>query len=165
MDYSGFQTVLTKSKRKMAIVGVFILIVGLPFIIAVFASENKVLYWVFGLLFSLLGLFMIITSVRDLSKMKNGDLPILKAINQKEQDYLVWIYLKQINTKVEGIQAGTAQNLVLVTKNGKTQELVLGKKTPVSELVDYLSEQFPNAYVGYSDDNRSAVSQLLKKKV
>lgn len=165
MDYSGFQSVLTRSKRKIAIVGVILALCGAPFIIAVIVSESRAMYWGFGLFFVLLGVLITIISVRDLSKMKSGKLPLLNAMNGNERDYLVWIYLKQINSKVEGVKVGTAHNVVLYTKHNKMQELVLGKKTSPEEVINFLHSQFPEAYVGYTDENRAAVSKILNKKV
>lgn len=164
MNYNTFKTLLKKTKQKFILVALLIALVGAPFIVM---GVKDGIHWGFlitGGVLTLLTLFLLMISIRDLSRINADELPILKAIRQGQKDYLVWMYVKEINTKVEGVQAGTSNNLVLINRQGKMEELVLNRKTSPYDIMDYLGTEFPDAHVGYSDDTRAEVSQLLGKK-
>lgn len=163
MNYIEFKSVLKKSSVKILIIGIFILLIGLPIFGANFYDESKTSYWVMGLLFIGLGLLMTIKPTLDILSIKSDTHPILKSIQTGSKDFIVWVYIKEITSKVEGVKVGKSNNVVIVTKLNKMIELVLNNKTSPDELIDYVKSQFPYALVGYTTENEEKVKSLFKK--
>lgn len=163
MNYIEFKAVLKKSSVKILIIGIFVLLIGLPILGANFYDESKTSYWVIGLLFVALGLLMTVKPILDISSIKSDNHPILKSIQTGTKDFIVWVYIKEITSKVEGVKVGKSNNVVIVTKLNKMIELVLNNKTSPEELIEYVKSQFPNALVGYTDENSEKVKSLFKK--
>ncbi|MBI3136439.1 MAG: hypothetical protein HYZ14_17320 [Bacteroidetes bacterium] len=164
MNYTEFKSILSKSKRKMIVVGVFVTLVGIPFLLANFLDQSKIVYWIFAAIFLALGLFMIVKPMSDLGKINSDQLPLLKAIKNQQRDYVIWVYQKVITSEVDGIKAGKTNNVVIYTNSNKMEEILLGKKGNVDGVIAYLSAEFPGALVGYSTETREAAGKILKKK-
>lgn len=154
---------LKKSSVKILIIGIVIFFIGLPIAGANFYDESKMSYWIFGLLFIGLSLFMIIKPIRDLSSLKSDSHPILNAIKTGDKNFIVWIYIKEIISNVEGVKVGKSNNVVIVTKMNKTMELVINRRTSPDELINYVKSEFPNALVGFTNENSEKVKALFKK--
>lgn len=168
MNYELFKTLLAKSKIRIAIIGGVIAIAGTAMLISLFMMhEPKVAYWIVTGIFVMLGFPMLIFSLRDLSRIKSGTWPLLKAINEGQLEYIVWIYNNEIVSQVGGTAVGKSSNIVLYDRHGKMTQVVLGKKASLSanDVITYLASEFPGAYVGYSDQTREAVGRLLGKKM
>lgn len=163
MNYIEFKSVLKKSSVKILVIGIFILFIGLPILGANFYDESKTVYWIIGLLFMALGLLMIIKPLLDILSIKSDTHPILKSIQTGNKDFIVWVYIKEITSKVEGVKVGKSNNVVIVTKLNKMIELVLNNKTSPDELIAYVKSQFPDALVGYTTENSEKVKSLFKK--
>lgn len=163
MNYIEFKSVLKKSSVKILIIGIFVLLIGLPILGANFFDESKTSYWIMGLLFTGLGLLMVIKPILDILSINSDTHPILKSIQSGTKDFIVWVYIKEITSKVEGVKVGKSNNVVIVTKLNKMIELVLNNKTSPDELIDYVKSQFPNALVGYTSENSEKVKSLFKK--
>lgn len=164
MNYVEFKKILKKSSVKILVVGVVITLVGLPFLGANFYDESKTSYWIFGILFSAIGLLIVIKSILELGKIKSDTHPLLNAIVKGDKSYLIWVYQKQIISKVEGANVGKSTNMMLVSKENKLIEIVLNKSTSPSEFTQYVINQFPNALVGFSEENELKVKNLFKKQ-
>lgn len=168
MNYENFKTLLAKSKIRIAIIGGVIALAGAAMVVSLFIThESKIAYWIFTGIIIALGFPMLIFSLRDLSRIKSGAWPLLSAISEGRKDYIVWIYNNEIVSKVSGIDVGKSSNIVLYDRHGKMIQVVLGKKASASadKVIHYLASEFPNAYTGYSDQTRAAVSKLLNKKM
>ncbi len=133
------------------------LVIGLPILAANAGTTPRAAYWIVGGLFAALGLFVALRGAVDLSRIRSGAYPLLRAIDQGDRTYLAWIYQKQIHSKVEGVKVGESNNIVLVTRDNKAIEIVLNKKTSPQALIGYLCSEFPEALVGYSDAHQAAI--------
>jgi len=164
MNFETFKTILLKSNNRILLVAILILLIGIPMAIGSwFANQNKA-GLIISMIFILLGLFMFSKSIKDLKKIKNDTLPLLYAIKNKQTDYIVWIYQKEITSKVEGVKVGKSNNIVVCSKDDKYFEIVLNKRTNPEEVITYLLKSFPSAYVGFSDEIKREVTALLKNK-
>lgn len=168
MNYETFRTLLSKSKIRIAVIGGVIALAGTAMLISLFMMhEAKVAYWIVTGIFVVLGFPMLILPLRDLSKIKSGTWPLLKAINEGQNQYLVWIYNNEIISQVGGTAVGKSSNIILYDRHGKMTQVVLGKKASASanDVISYLASEFPSAHVGYSDQTREAVGKLLGKNM
>lgn len=163
MNYSEFKTILAKSKRKIGLIGLFITLFSILLLFVNKASEGSTAGYIIIGLMLLIGLIMMI-SFKDLIAIKSDEYPLLKAIKEHQSDFVIWMYQKQITSTVEGINAGTSNNLIVCTKNDKMHEIVLGKKTSPADLINYLHTEFPEALIGFTDENKTAVNKILGKK-
>ncbi len=152
----------------MAVIGGVIALAGAAMLISIFMMPDaKIAYWIVTGIFVVLGFPLLILSLRDLSRIKSGTWPFLKAINEGQREYIVWIYNNEIISNVSGVDVGKSSNIVLYDRHGKMIQVVLGKKASASanDVISYLASEFPNAHVGYSDQTREAVGRLLGKKM
>src|SRR3989344_8765184 len=164
MNYDNFKAILAKSNRRILLVGFLFLLIGAPILVSNFIGNSQMAAWIISLLFILLVLLVIIRSMNDLSKIKSDSLPLLKAIKQKQLDYVVWIYQKEITSKVEGVKVSKSNNIIVRSNDNKHFEIVLTKKTSPTEIITYLTTLFPKVYVGYSDEIKREVELQLKNK-
>ncbi|MCC6182721.1 MAG: hypothetical protein IT237_12900 [Bacteroidia bacterium] len=162
MNYNEFKTILKKSSTRILIIGIFILLIGLPIICANFFDSNKASYWILGGIFTAIGLLMTIKPLKDISSINTDTHPLLSAILKGNKEFVIWIYQKEIISKVEGANVGKSNNVVIWTKTNKQIEIVLSNKTSPLELIKYLSSMFPNASVGYSKETENEIKQKLK---
>lgn len=146
----------------MLVVSLLIIAVGLPIVSANFYDTQKVSYWVFGVLFVGIGLLIAVKSTMELNKIKNDMHPILNAITMGDKNFIVWMYQKQITSKVEGVNVGKSNNIVFITKTNKMIEIALNNKTSPDALISYISEQFPNALVGYTNEHQATMKHFFK---
>lgn len=168
MNYETFKTLISKSKIRMAVIGGVIALAGAAMLISIFMMPDaKIVYWIVTGIFVVLGFPLLILSLRDLSRIKSGTWPFLKAINEGQREYIVWIYNNEIISNVSGVDVGKSSNIVLYDRHGKMIQVVLGKKASASanDVISYLASEFPNAHVGYSDQTREAVGRILGKKM
>lgn len=168
MNYEHFKTLLATSKIRIAIIGGVIALVAVAMVISLLVMhETKVAYWIVTGIFVALGFPMLIFSLRDLSQIKSGTWPLLKALNEGQNQYIVWIYNNEIISQVGGTAVGKSSNIILYDRRGKMIQVVLGKKASLSanDVIIYLASEFPDAHVGYSDQTREAVGRLLNKKM
>lgn len=168
MNYEAFNILLSKSKIRMALIGGLIALAGAAMLSSLLVMhEPKIVYWIVTGIFLVLGFPILLLSLRDLSRIKSGTWPLLKAIKEGDKDYLVWIYNNEIVSQVSGVDVGKSSNIVLYNRSGKMLQVVLGKKASASanDVIGYLASAFPNAHVGYSDQTREAAGRLLNKKM
>lgn len=165
MNYDIFKSILAKSSQKILLVGLLLFFIGVPILISNLFGDSNTAAWVISIIFIILGLLVIIRSINDLIKIKSDTLPLLNAINQKQLDYIIWIYQKEITSKVEGVKVGKSNNIIVCSNNNKHYEIVLGKKISPTEIIQYLSALFPKAYVGYSDEIKKEVELIFKKNI
>jgi|GEM_PF-4886830 hypothetical protein len=168
MNYERFKTLLATSKIRIAVIGGVIALAGAAMLLSLFMMhESKVAYWIVTGIVVVTGFPMLILSLRDLSRIKSGTWPLLKAISEEQRDYIVWVYNNEIISQVGGTAVGKSSNIVLYNRHGKLIQVVLGKKASASanDVISYLASEFPSAFVGYSDQTKAAVAKLLGKKI
>jgi hypothetical protein len=163
MDYKKFKGILIKSNIKIMIIAVIILFLGGAIISRIFLSDQGSVIGlaIFGGIFSLLGLIVLIKILPATIQVITNKHPLLSAINLHQKNYIVWITRKQINTTAGhgGPTLGTSQNFIIYDNEGKGLELTLGRKTDPNSIVEYLTSEFNIPYIGYSDETRDAVNQ------
>jgi hypothetical protein len=163
MNFEIFKSILIKSNRKIFFTGLVLLSIGIPMAIGSFFANNNKAGWIISIIFILLGLLIFIRSLSDFNKIKNDKLPLLYAIKNNQMDYLAWIYQKEIIGKVEGVKVSKSNNIVVCSKNNKHFEIVLSKKADPNEVITYLSNSFPKALIGFSEENKKEMELLWKK--
>ena len=52
---------------------------------------------------------------------------------------------------------------MLYAKDNKLIEMALGRKEDPNAVINYLSNAFPKALVGFSEENKKTVEAMLKK--
>lgn len=165
MDYKKFKSILIKSISALAILSIVILLMG----IGVFAymltdSKSSVIgLSIFGGIFLIIGLLLLYKTIPAIISLKLDKHPVLKGIKENRRDAIVWLYQKQIDTTLgnDGPKVGSSNNISLWLKNGDGIELILSQKTSPEEIIDFIRSNFDIPYIGYSDDNREAVTKLF----
>lgn len=161
MTTDSFRQLLAKTKKKTLWVSFLIILTGGMFFIPIFTGDSKIVYWVFGLIFVLLGLFILLKSIADLNKIKSGQLPLLRAIEDADRGFVIWMYVQEINSKVEGIKVGTTNNVVVFDRNHKMESIILSRKGNPHDVLNFLCQHFPESKVGYTDEY---IKMFSKKK-
>lgn len=167
MDYKTFKGTLLKSIIIVGVLGAIVLLMGVGTILYMLTSpESSVIgLSLFGGLFILLGGFFLYKSGPAIIRILTDTHPVLKGIKDGERDAILWLYQKQIETTAAGQSVGTSNNISLFLKNGDSVELLLGSSASPKEMMDYIQENFDIPYIGYSDENRVAVTELLGRSV
>lgn len=165
MNYEFLKSSLVKSKFRILFVGVLTALLGAGSLIGALGPDSKIVYWVFAGIFLAIGLLILGMALKGIIEIKSEKYPLIQAIKQKESDYVVWMYDKRIAAQVEGITVSKSSNVVIYNKHGKMTEIVLGRKIPANNVIDYLSSQFPDAHVGYDSATRETVSKILNQKL
>lgn len=168
MDAQKLRKILLKSYTMIFVITAILLAGGAGMIVAAFIREqgSMIAMLIFGLIFFGLGAVVVIRKLGSFIAVFSGSLPILKAIKEKDESFLVWIYREQINTTAghNGTTLGTANNIVYFDRNGNNDTLVLSKISP-DEIISYLVSVFPNAKVGYNEETKAEVARMLGKKI
>lgn len=163
MNFETFKSILIKSNKRILLVSILILLIGIPMAVGSwFANHNKA-GLIISTIFILLGLYMFNKTIKDFKKINNDTLPLLYAIKNKQTDYIVWIYQKEIISKVEGVKVGKSNNIIVCSKDNKHTEIVLSNTMSPENVIAYLSDSFPKARLGYTDENKKETELLWKK--
>lgn len=170
MQDSDFIKMISRSGRKMGIIGFFILAFG-GFMVWLFVSGadseaekmstgGKITGMVFAGIFIVVGLLMLVISINTSLKIKGGKHPLVNAIQSNDPGFILWYY-EHITHVKSGPARNTAHNIWLMS-NTKKQYTISIKKGKVEEMFAYLATKFPTALVGYSKELESAYEQKLK---
>ncbi len=162
MIFESFKRILIKSNNKILITGIVIFITGALMAVGSLFADNNTAGWVISSIFIALGLLILVRSLAAINQIKSDELPLLKAIKNQESDFMVWIYIKEIVGKVEGVKVSKSNNVVICSKDNKHIEIVLSKKEDPEALIAYLLTLFPAALVGFTDENKIAADQIWK---
>ncbi|MDX2361370.1 MAG: hypothetical protein QNK23_11230 [Crocinitomicaceae bacterium] len=109
-----------------------------------------------------LGLLVFFQAIKTIASIVDETHPVLIAIKSKT-DFIVWIF--QANQVEEGSERVVQKQVTAVDLNGKKYAFARSSEREVWEILDYLSSEFPNADVGYSDELRKSVSEKIGKKL
>lgn len=166
MTTNDLKKILKISARRMLITGIIVFALALLLSTAAFASgEIKTIYWVFIGFFALIAFLMFFISFKSYSQIASGKQPLLNAILNNENDYVVWIYHNLIVSQVNGINAGKSSNIVYYTKHGKMEQIILSRRHSADNVIGFISEFFPSALVGHSQENKDTAEKILNKKL
>jgi hypothetical protein len=170
MNLQDFKNELIKSYNKQFKIGLtlFLMCGAVSALIIVFvglADRSAIVgLCLFGL-FVLIGLFMMISSIITKRKIKSDQHEILVAINNKT-DSIAWIYQHVMTTQHELSNKKHKNHIVFAYKmDGKAHRFMLKEEIQVHAMIQYLSEQFPRALVGFSEENRMAASKVVGKEI
>lgn len=166
MTTNDLKKILKISARRMLITGIIVFGLALLLSTAAFSSgEIKTIYWVFIAFFALIGLLMFYVAFKSYSQIAAGKQPLLNAILNNENDYVVWIYHNLIISQVSGVNAGKSSNIVYYTKHGKMEQIVLSRRHSADDVISFIAEFFPSALVGHSQGNKDTAEKILNKKL
>ncbi len=162
MDITNFKRLIKKSYRGWMFAGLFIGPVGVLMGIGgvVRMEEDGPGLLIFGVVFTLIGLLLLVLGLKRISAVNNGEHPLIKAIEQKDQEFVTWLYMNI--TTVNGVKS---HGVMIVKQDGKPITINARKENVASGIIEYLSIQFPSALIGYDDETRKAASERLGRKV
>jgi hypothetical protein len=169
MEIKDFKKVIGKSNTKNIIVGSGIFLFGIFIVWLILSGADSemddmgvggmVVLWILAGLCLLFGGVLIINPIRSFMQVKSGKHPVVHAIESGNKGFIVWIY--ENITQVQG--GGSDHQIWAFTEDGKKLILsIKGKR--VQEVINYLSQQFPNAVVGWTEDIEEQMQQYFKNK-
>lgn len=163
MDQKDFGWLIIKSNTKRLIVGVFVLtfawfiswliLYGKHTQLNMLGFGGTIVLWLLTGLSFFVGLSYIIEPIKCIVKIIRKKHPIFNAILNKDQDHLVWIY----NFKTSNRGRINKTIWTYSKEGGKMILNVKGEK--VDDVIHYLTQEFPNVVVGYSDETRNLMRQ------
>lgn len=173
MDIVEFKSQLIKAQRRMLRHGFmfffFAAVVATLVIIFVGLSDRSgKVGMIFIGMFLVIGLVMMIKSLNEIGKIRSGEHGLIKAIENKLDypDYVVWIYQLTMVTKHEMIEHKSRHASLIIRNNiGKSLVFMPNSEEQVHDLIDFLSSEFPNALVGFSEENRKKASKIVGKEL
>lgn len=170
MTLQAFKFELEKSYNQLQRIGLilFLLFGSICTLTLIFVSEYDRSIIIFLCLFGLfapLGFFMFLTSIRNKKKVRNGEHEILEAINTGN-DFVVWFFQHTLITKNELItKKNKSHSLQIYTKGGKPIRFMIKSEERLHEMIAFLSGHFPNALIGYTEENRLEASEIIGQKI
>jgi len=170
MEIQEFKKAISKSHTKNIIVGTGITLFGVFIVWLVLSGADSemddmgvggmIVIWILAGICLLFGIGITAMHIKDAIRMKKGEHPVVNAIQEGDKGFLIWMY--EYVTQVQG--GGSDHQVWAYDREGQKMILSLKKKR-VQEVLKYLSEQFPNAVVGYSEEIREQMSQAVGKKL
>lgn len=169
MDIKGFKKVIGKSNVKNIIVGSGIFLFGIFIAWLILSGADSemedmgtarmVVLWVLAGLCLLFGGVLIINPIRSFMQIKNGKHPVVQAIETGNQGFIIWVY--EHITTVQG--GGSDHQVWAFSEDGKKFILsIKGKR--VKEVMEYLSQQFPQATFGWTEEIEQQMKNHFKNK-
>ncbi len=167
MERAEFEKLIGKSNVKSIVVGLFILVFGVFIIWLMLSGADSemddiplggmIVLWALAALTVFAGLLLIYIPVKTKRQINNGNHPILSAMDRNDHTFIVWIY--EHITQVQG--GGSNHQIYIFLKNGK--RINIGSNQNQSqEIIHYLSSEFPDAILGYSEENESLHKERIR---
>lgn len=162
MTHEEFSQLLSKSGSRQRNMAIFILIVGIIFLGIIPAAPDNIKLG--GIIFMgvlsglcvLGGVALIRKATQTRSQVKNGQHPLLNAIQNGDGDYVEWFYEEIVTVK--NVDATAAHQIWIHDRHNKFITLSV-KGTQAQGILEYLQQHFPEALVGYSDENKKRHKQ------
>lgn len=166
MNLDMLKSILQKTVFKMVIVGTMLFTAGvIAFVILyAFADINSVIVGIIGGVLVVFGILLFVLGLRQIGKIKNGNHPLVKAIVDKDEHLVAWIFKKQLNSQVEGVTVNKRNSVIVVYNTGEFLDLK-GRKISQDQLIDYFQKHFPNARYGYNQENKAFMTEQLGNKM
>lgn len=171
MNLEQFKLELIAAQKRILKYGLwFFLISGIVAVLVIVFGGGFDRSVIIGLcftgLFLLIGFFMMFTSFKWIQQIKSGEYELIKAIENKLDfpDYIVWIYQSTMVTE-HNVIAKKSKNYHLVVNNnkGRVFQFMPNTEQQVQDMIEFLSERFPNALVGYSEENKKLAKERIRK--
>lgn len=170
MQDAEFLKMYNRSGIKMAIIGVFILALGLFMIwMSVSGADPEakdipiggtIALWVFAIIFALVGLLMIWLPIKTSMNQKKGKDPITNAIQSGDSGFILWFYEYVAEVK-SGAAKNTAHRIFMFSRDNKQYSMDV-KKARVQDVLSYLQSKFPQAMMGYTPEMEAAYKARFK---
>lgn len=167
MNRQEFEQIIGKSNIKQLIIGIFIFAFGAFIAWLVLSGADSemddmsiggmIVIWILCGLCLLFGGALIWMPIKTSRQVKSGNHPILKAIDTGDRGFVVWAY--EHITQVKG--GGKDHFVYVFTREGKQINLsVKGKR--VQEILTFIQNEFPNAFIGFSEEQQQRYKQMVK---
>ena len=155
MELSEFKKKLRKGNITVMIVGLFVLAFGVFIAWLYFSGADKssdigvggeIVLIILIIICVGVGGLMMYTTFKNGMLVRGGKHGIVKAINEGDKSYLVWIFENITNSN------GTTLHAIWAYNSQGKQYNIRVKKNEVKKYIAFLSSHFPNAVLGYTDD-------------
>lgn len=162
MSHEEFSRILSQSGSKQRNMSIFMFVVGGIFMAVAAAAPDNVTLWARIFMGVLSGLCVVgaVALFRKAGKsraqVKNGTHPLLNAIQNGDRSYVTWFY-EEIVT-VNNVNT-TAAHQILIFDRNNTSATVSVKGAQVADIFQYLHTHFPEALMGYSEENKKRYKQ------
>lgn len=153
--YKELEELFTKdSKLTKIIAGIGAMILG-PLALYYFITEPRDYFNNFVLLFGFIG-----SVIWLYSGFKKGNIHANAAYQEirKDNGNLVWIFPEDTND-----HGAASYSVVFMNRNGKEFRVPTAKYAVRDEILDKLALLYPDALLGYTDENKRLVQQLISK--
>ncbi len=166
MTDAEFKQLLKVSSLKMKLIGVLLTTFGLLLVWMLTTDDpealkntplaEEIFLWSLTIFVSVLGLFTIYRNVRNSYEIKRGKHPLLKAIANQDQNYVLWFYLSEAK-----VNHGEIYQIMIHSSDGRRLAIpsFLSKR---KHILNYLRKKFPNALEGQTNENAERYKNLKK---
>jgi hypothetical protein len=165
IDDSVFKTAYLKTSKKGFTVGVFLALFGLPSAICVLVfagltGGTSITGFIMLLIFGLLGVLVAVVTARKLAKIKDGTDTLIQALDNNDQDYVVWFHgviTKQAGTSIKELQ--TYMIMVYAREMKKAVTVSVKNEKAYNEILLFLETKFPTAETGYDAETKKRMKE------
>lgn len=168
MDLNELKKLMARGSRKTVIVGSFIFAFGvfiLWLILSGVDSESDeigtggmVVLYILVAICLFFGFFIPFKAIQANLQVKRGKHPLINAIKNQDQGFVFWIYEHIVQAK-----GGVSDHHVYIITNEGKQLTISAKKKNARRILQFLHEQFPSAYYGWSDDTNAIYKEKFRK--
>lgn len=171
MNLDGFKSELINAQKRIIKIGFRFLLIcgGISALILFFAGTTNRSAFILGCIFGsfgVIGLLMMITSILKNKKINSDEHELIKAIKNKNDKLVIWIYQSTMITEYKtAAHQHKSFYLILYKSDGKKFQFISKTEAQTQSLIEFLSSCFPNALVGYSEENRRLASEIVGKEL
>ncbi len=165
MNHESFKMILAKSAKKQFRIGVLLGIIGLLFAAIPFldpadiGTGGLIVFIILTCLTLFIGVFLIYLGRKTTNQLKFDNHPLMAAILNGDQTFILWFH-EQVTT-VKNFESRADYQIWLYHRSIKPITISV-KKGEVEGTMSYLSQHFPNALVGFTEENRKKMKELSK---
>jgi len=165
MNHETFKEILAKSGKKQVRIGILLFGIGLLFTAIPFLDPSDVgtggliaLIILAGVTL-LLGFYLIYAGRRTKAQLSRGNHPLMSAILNNDQLFILWFH-EQV-TAVKNFESRADHQIWLYHRSNKPITISV-KKDQVEPTMNYLHIHFPNALVGFNEENRKKMKEMTR---
>lgn len=165
MNNASFKIILAKSAKKQFRIGILLFCIGLMFAAIPFLDPSEmgtgglVIFVILTSLTLFLGLFLIYSGRKTTNQLKFDAHPLMSAILNGDKTFILWFH-EQVTT-VKNFESRADHQIWLYHRSNKPITISV-KKDEVEATMDYLTQHFPNALVGFTDENKKKMKEMSK---
>ncbi len=167
MTDAEFKKALKFSILKMNIIGVLITSLGLfsfwmlttddPEALKNTNLAGEIVLWLITIFTLALGPCVIYLNIKHAFEIKREKHPLLNAITNQDQHYVLWFYLSRIAIKNGEIYQ------VVIYSNDKRRLPIQPGSSKYKHILSYLRKKFPNAMEGNTKENAERYKNFKKQ--